>query len=280
MAETKLADEMPFTKLVREAEEADAKQRAEAQAEAQEIPGWVRETPPQQENMSDAPLIKLMVEQEAAVARDYAEGRITEVDYQSFRDLSESRIEAFRTHLDETGQGIVESFKEWAPDAISAFEGLKEKHPDLVDELESGHPNLGVVADTLDTVQVIVEPLLEKSLDGADEVVDVIGTDLPNMAQDFVEARANMEGTDKAEVADAQARLDGVTADWEAKMEEADVSIDAAREKLESDFDAYEAAVDELHLKAEADPDAEVITQIHEAQIDDMIEEETGVTDA
>jgi ribosome-associated translation inhibitor RaiA len=280
MADLKTVEEMPFTKVVREAEEAAAKQQAEAEAKAQEIPGWVRDTPPAQEKMSEAPLIKLMVEQEAAVARDYAEGRITEADYQSFREMSETKIEEFRTHLEETGQDIGESFKEWAPGAKDAFADLQAKHPDLINELESGHPNLGVVADTLDTVQVVVEPLIEKSLDGADQLVEVIGTDLPNMAQDFVDARANMEGADKAEVADAQTRLDGVTTEWNEKIEAADVAIDAAREKLEADFDAFETVVDDMHAKAEADPDAEVIMQIHEADLDEEIEEETGVADA
>ncbi|MDZ4778313.1 MAG: hypothetical protein SGJ23_16140 [Alphaproteobacteria bacterium] len=279
MSETKLPEEMPFTKVVREAEESAARQQAEAEAKAQEIPGWVRETPPAQEKMSEAPLIKLMVEQEAAVARDYAEGRITEADYQSFRDMSEAKIEDFKTHLQETGQDIVESFKEWTPEAVEAINDLKEKHPDLVEEMESGHPKLAVVADTLETLEVF-EPLMEKGLDGADQLVEVIGTDLPSMAQDFVDARANMEGADQAEVADAQTRLETVTTEWDAKMEEADVAIDSARDKLEADFDVYSEKVDELQAQAEANPDAEVIMQIHEADLDEEIEEETGVTDA
>ncbi len=279
MSETKLPEEMPFTKVVREAEESAARQQAEAEAKAQEIPGWVRETPPAQEKMSEAPLIKLMVEQEAAVARDYAEGRITEADYQSFRDMSEAKIEEFKTHLQETGQDIVESFKEWTPEAVEAINDLKEKHPDLVEEMESGHPKLAVVADTLETLEVF-EPLMEKGLDGADQLVEVIGTDLPSMAQDFVDARANMEGADQAEVADAQTRLETVTTEWDAKMEEADVAIDSARDKLEADFDVYSEKVDELQAQAEANPDAEVIMQIHEADLDEEIEEETGVTDA
>lgn len=280
MSEPKLPEEMPFTKLVREAEAAAVNQEAAANLKAQEEPGWVREPQPPQEKLSEAPLIKLMVEQESAVARDFAEGRITEEDYQSFRELSETKIEEFKTHLQDTGQEIVESFKEWVPDAKEAFAELQAKHPDLIEELESGHPKIGVVADTLDMAQVVIEPLVDKSLEGADELVGVIGTDLPTMAQDLVDARANMEGADKAEVADAQTRLDGVTTEWNEKFEQADTAIDAAREKLEADFDQFETAVDEMHARAEENPDAEVIMQIHEADLDEEIEEETGVVDA
>lgn len=278
MADTKL-EEMPFTKLVREAEEQAAKQEAEALAKAQEEPGWIRETPVPQERMGESPLIKLMVEQESAVARDFAEGRITEADYTAFRELSETKIEEFKEHLQDTGKDIVEGLEEWAPDAKEAGQHLMEKHPDLVDQFESGHPKLAVVADTLEMLEV-TEPLMQKVLDGADEMVEIIGSDLPSMAQDFVDARANMEGVDKAEVADAQTRLDGVTTEWNEKFEQADIAIDAAREKLEADFDAYETAVDELQAKAEANPDAEVIMQIHEADLDEEIEDETGIVEA
>lgn len=280
MAETKHSDEMPFTKLVREAEEANAKQQAEAEAKAQEVPGWVREPSPAQEPLGEAPLIKLMVEQEAAVARDFAEGRITEADYQSFRELSETKIEEFQSHLQEKGESIVDGLKEWAPDAVGAIEQLKEKHPDFIDELDSGHPKLAVVADTLETVQAVVEPLAGQMIDGVDELVEVIGTDLPDLAQSFVDARKEMEGVDAAEVEAAQEKLDTVSAEWNAKFEEIDANLDVAREKMEADFDKFELAVDEMQAKAEANPDAEVITQIHEAQIDDVIEEETGIVDA
>lgn len=279
MSEPKLPEEMPFTKLVREAEEQAVKQQAEADAKAAEVPGWVRETPPPQDKFSEAPLIKLMVEQEAAVARDYADGRITEADYQSFRDLSTGKIEELKTHLQETGQDLVASLEEWVPDAKEAGKELMEKHPDLAEQFESGHPKLAVVADTLEMLEV-TEPLVNKVLDGADEMIEVVGADLPNMAQELVDARANMEGSDKADVAEAQTRLDGATADWDEKFEKADIALDEARVKVEEGFDAYETAVDEMHAKAEANPDAEVIIQIHEADLDEEIEEETGVVDA
>jgi exonuclease VII small subunit len=287
MADTKVSDEMPFTKLVREAEAADAKMQAEQlakyEAEHRDTPEWVgrppQEPPAAQEKLTEAPLIKFMLEQDAAVARDHADGRISDADYQSYRELSETRIADVREHLQESGKDMVEGLREWAGDAKDTFEQLKEEHPDLVAELESGHPKLETVADTLEAIEV-VHPLLDTALDGVDQMVGVVGDDLPSMARDLVDARAQMEGVDSAEIEAAQAKLESVTSEFEAKIEDSHESIDAAREKIDADFEAFGDAVDQMHDYAEAHPDAEVIYQIHDAQIDEEIEEETGVVDA
>jgi archaellum component FlaC len=288
MAEVQLPEEMPFTKLVREAEAQEAARQQEMQAkldaEHADTPGWVgrpdqaKDQPPP-EKLSESPLIQLMVEQEAGVARDHAAGKITDEDYQSFRDMSQGKIEEFQSHLQDAGKDIVEGLREWTGDAKQAFEHLKEEQPDLIKELESGHPKLEAVADTLEALEVI-HPLIDTALEGADEIVEVIGDDLPSMARDFVDARANMEGTDPAEIEGAQARLETVTADFDAKIDGAHDSIDAAREKIDADFEAYGEAVDQMHDYAAEHPDAEVRYQIHDAQIDDEIEEDTGVVDA
>jgi exonuclease VII small subunit len=274
------AAEMPFTKLVREAEALEAERLAKIESDHADTPGWVGRTDqPPPEKLSEAPLIQLMLEQEAAVQRDHESGRISDADYQSFRDMSSGKIAEMQAHLQDAGKDIGEGLREWVDDAKSAFEHLKEEQPDLVRELESGHPKVEAVADLLETAEVF-EPLIDTALDGADQIVDVVGTDLPSMARDFVEARATMEGVDPAEVEAAQAHLETAAAAFDAKIEAAHDGIDTARDKVEASFDALEEGVDRLHEIAEADPDAEIIYQIHDAQIDEEVEEETGVVDA
>lgn len=287
MADPKLPEEMPFTKLVREAEAAEverlAKEHDRIEAEHANTPGWVgkpEQTQTPQEKISDAPLVQFMMEQEAAVARDHAEGRISDADYQSFRDLGETRIGEFREHVQDAGKDMVEGLRDWVDgDLKNAAEHLKEEHPDLVAELESGHPKLETVADTLEAIEVI-KPGIDVALDGVDDIVEVIGNDLPSMARDFVDARAQMEGVDPAEIEAAQGKLEDVAGQFEAKIDETHEALDTARDKLDESFEAYGEAVDQMHDYAEAHPDAEVRYQIHDAQIDEEIEEETGVVDA
>lgn len=286
MAEVQLPEEMPFTKLVREAEAAEvarlAKEHDRIEAEHANTPGWVgkpEQTQPPAEKISESPLVQLMLEQEAAVARDHAAGKISDADYQSFRDMSSEKIEEFRGHIQEAGQDIGEGLREWVEDAKGAVDHLKEEQPELAKEWESGHPKLETVADTLEFIEV-VHPLIDTALEGADEMVGVIGADLPSMARDFVDARANMEGVDPAEIESAQARLETTTAEFDAKIETAHEAIGEAREKVDAEFETFGEAVDQLHDYAEAHPEAELHYQIHDAQIDDEIEEETGVVDA
>lgn len=279
--------EMPFAHLVREAEAAEAERLAKEhdriEAEHANTPGWVgkpEQNQPPAEKISDAPLVQFMLEQEAAVARDHAEGRISDADYQSFRDMTETRIGEFREHMQDAGKDMVEGLREWVDgDLRSAAEHLKEEHPELVAELESGHPKLETVADTLEAIEA-VKPAIDVVFDGVDGMVDVVGDDMPSMARDFVDARAQMEGVDPAEIEAAQGRLEEVSGAFEAKIDEAHESIDAARDKMDENFEAYGEAVDQMHDYAEAHPDAEVRYQIHDAQIDEEIEEETGVVDA
>lgn len=287
MADPKLPEEMPFTKLVREAEAQEAerlaKEHERIEAGHADTPGWVgkpEQTQPPAEKLSDAPLVQFMMEQEAAVARDHAEGRISDADYQSFRELGETRIGEFREHVQDAGKDMVEGLREWVDgDLKNAAEHLKEEHPELIAELESGHPKLETVADTLEAMEVI-KPGIDVALDGVDEIVEVIGTDMPSMARDFVDARAQMEGVDPAEIEAAQGKLEDVSGQFEAKIDETHEALDTARDKIDESFEAYSEAVDQMHDYAEAHPDAEVRYQIHDAQIDDEIEEETGVVDA
>lgn len=279
--------EMPFAKLVREAEVAEAERLAKEhdriEAEHANTPGWVgkpEQNQPPAEKLSDAPLVQFMLEQEAAVARDHAEGRISDADYQSFRDMTETRIGEVREHLQDAGKDMVEGIREWGNgDLKDAVEHLKEEQPNLVAELESGHPKLEAVADTLDLIGAI-KPVIDVALDGVDEIVEVVGDDMPSMARDFVDARARMEGVDPAEIEAAQGKLETVAGAFEAKIEEAHDALGAAHEKIDAEFETFGEAVDQMHDYAEAHPDVEVHTQIHDAQIDEEIEEETGVVDA
>ena len=95
---------MPYTTMILENEAAMAKEYPDAVAGDRH------------------PLAQFIIDQETAVAQDYAAGNISEAEFNEFKALSESRMEAMQDSLEKEIDELAEDGEDWVKDFSAEFE--------------------------------------------------------------------------------------------------------------------------------------------------------------
>lgn len=241
---------------------------------------WIKDHP-EAAKEPIAPLVQLMLDQEAATAKDFAEGRISKEEYDGFTAKSQAALDDFRAEMHEAGLELVENFKDWAHDTKDEFDNLKQDHPEAIQALESGHVTAADGAVAVEFLVNIAEPLVDTALDSVDVVIDHVDTGLSDAAAALVEARNSLPSVDETERDANLARLDAAQGDWHDSMGKAHDSVAAAHDKVSDDFGKAHDGVDAFHGYADEHPDVVLIDQTIDApDVRQQINQESDFADA
>ncbi len=256
---------MPFTTFVQESEAKWAKEHPED-----------KNTP-----LSQTEIGKVIFEQEAKVASDHAAGLISDEEYASFRSLSESRVESIRAHVQEVGEEFGDAITSWKGDVVEHFQDFKAEHPEIIADANNPNPSIGTVATSFDLVVEVIDPIIDPTVGMIGGLVDVVTTDLGDTAQDFIDARADMQNADANEIDASRVKVEAVRETLDADADKVHEALDAFADRV---HDELPAASEALHSYAESHPDSHV-NDVSPAAISDphMLEQmhqETGITEA
>jgi ElaB/YqjD/DUF883 family membrane-anchored ribosome-binding protein len=238
-------------------------------------------THPEAANQPVAPLVQLMLDQEAATAKDFTEGKISQAEYDGFLAKSESGLSDFRDHLHEAGKDIVQNFEDWAHDAKEEFDTLKQDHPEVVQALETGHVTAADGAVTFEFAVNVVEPLVDTVFDSVDVIIDHIDTGLSDAAATLVDARNSLPCVDAEERSANLALLDAAQGDWHQVLDGGKDALASAHDKISEDFGQAHDVVDAFRDYAADHPDAVLIDQTIDApDVQQQIQHESDLAEA
>lgn len=243
MAETNA--DMPFTKFVNEAEARYAKEHPDA-------PNM---------GFSSSEIGKLILDQEALIADGHASGRISDADFQSFRDASQQRLDDFRDELSQTFHDIADDAKPLVEDVVANWKDYAEAHPDVVAQMSHEEHVVVSAADVADVAQLVVDTgreVIPGVLDMADGLVVAVGSGVSDAATGVVEARLEVLPEGAEEVT---ARLDAARDGVDRDMVQVHEAFATAHDRIEAEADQADAAIQGMRDYAEAHPDAHI--EIH-----------------
>ncbi len=262
---------MPYTTMILENEAAMAKEYPDAVAGDRH------------------PLAQFIIDQETAVAQDYAAGNISEAEFNEFKALSESRMEAMQDSLEKEIDELAEDGEDWVKDFSAEFEKLGVEHKGEFDDLiatakerglEASDISLHLAADYLGTTFEGVDKLCEMLPPHIHDVVDVIETETLDTAHAFLDAREELESADEHNLDGERAELETIQPTFEAEIDDAHEAIDDAFEEIDVEIEDAKEFANTAREHAEMNPDTTVehfpyqITDDYDAI--DQMEEEVG----
>lgn len=248
---------------------------------------------PDAEHADRHPLAQFIIDQETAVARDYIEGRISETEFEAFKEASQAQIDELGERVEKEMEELQADGEDWAEDYGKSVEAFVTEHKGEIEhitdvaatrELEASDLSLHLVADYLGTSVDGVDKLMEKLPPHLHDIVDVLESGTLESAHELVDARAELSSADEHDLRGEREALEVIEPTFEAEMDVVHEDIDASFEKIDQTFEVVQGEIDVAREHAEMNPDTTVehfpykITEDYDA-MDDM-EEETGVSQA
>ena len=235
------------------------------------------------------PLAQFIIDQETAVAQDYAAGKISEAEFSAFKEMSQERIDSMGERLEEEFDELTEDAEPVVQEFVKDLEQVGEDHKvELSDlaakvkegQLEASDISLNLAADYLGTTFEGVDKVFELMPPHLHDLVDVIETETLDTAHAMVDAREDMESAQEHNLDGERAELDAIQPTFEAEIDDVHEAIDDSFEKMDVEIEEAKDFADTAREHAERDPDTTAehfpyqITEDYDAT--DQMEEETG----
>lgn len=262
---------MPYTTMILENEAEYAKEHPEAQAGDRH------------------PLAQFIIDQETAVAQDYAAGEISEDEFNAFKEMSENRIEAMGDRLGEEFDELTEDAEPVVQDFVKDLERFDQDHKVEMDELvakakegqlEASDISLNLAADYLGTTFEGVDKIFEVMPPHLHDLIDVIETETLDTAHAMLDAREELDSAEDHNLDGERAELESIQPTFEAEIDDVHEAIDDSFERIDVEIEEAKDFADTAQEHAERDPDTTAehfpyqITEDYDAI--DQMEEETG----
>jgi hypothetical protein len=270
------ASAMPFTALFKEADAENLRNNPDAGPDNM---------------LSNLPAAKVIIEQEAAVAKDFADGKITQEEFDSFRALAEEKIGEMKQDLGEDIGAWHDAMQGSIADGGDTLTAFKEDHPDFANairETENGRAEVDASSfrDVADATQVLVEvvdPMMDSTLDMVEDVNVTVTEHTSDAASALVEARAEMSNADPVVIDAARQSVEVAREGNEAYLNKIEASIEVGRDNWDKAQEQAADAVNSMYEFADAH-DGEVIEAqvyvIEDTDFDDQVQEDTQTAEA
>ncbi len=235
------------------------------------------------------PLAQFIIDQETAVAQDYAAGKISEAEFNDFKALSEGRIEAMQDSLEKEIDELSEDGEAWADDFVKELEGFGSEHKAEIEklvetakerDLEACDVSLHLAADYLGTTFEGVDKLFEMLPPHLHDVIDVIENETLDTAHAMVDAREELDSAEEHNLDGERAELEEIQPVFEAQIDDVHEAIDDSFDRIDADIEKAKDFADTAREHAELNPDTTVehfpyqITEDYDAI--DQMEEDVG----
>lgn len=252
----------------------------------------------QRENNPDQPverpaMVQFIMDQESAVATDFTEGRISEKEFNDFKELSQERADATREGIRDAFEPFVEDINSWKDETSSSIGSFMEEHGAEAEKLAKVSDeqavtrfevSLGLAADTLGLTVESADALLERLPPHLHDIMNSLEEGVNGSAHDLLAARGELGSAGEHDLDAESDRLEILAPAFEAEFEAARESMDVAFERIDQQFDDARDVVDAIRDYADAHPDVtiEVVVErtIEDPNLEDRIEDDTGVTSA
>lgn len=253
--------DMPFTKFVTEAEARWAKEHPDAPAAG----------------LSTSEIGKLILDQEAQIAEGHAAGRISDADFQSFRDASQQRLDEFRDEVTQSFHDIADDAKPMVEDMVANWQDYAATHPEAAAAMSHEEHVVVSLSDVADAAQLVIDTgrdVVPGVLGIVDGLVETVGTGLSDAATGVVEARLDADpAAGEAVMAQLETARDGVARD----VDQVHHGIEDANDQFSVAADQADEAIQGMRDYAAEHPDAHVETHMIIADPDHTFEADQHV---
>lgn len=238
-------------------------------------------------------LAQFLIDQETAVVRDYLEGRISQEEFEDFKSLGEKELQDLRDRAETEVEELEEDFEDWGETLNVEVQAFAEEHgaevTNLVEtsqvrELTSQDLSLHMASDLLGLGVNAVDDALERLPPHIHDLLDVVEEETLDSAHKMLDARAELSSADAHDLAGERETLEGVEETFETEIHEAHEDVDTAFERMDQELEHAKETVATAQQHAELDPAATIeqmpYKTIEADEVQEQIEDETGVTDA
>ena len=239
------------------------------------------------------PLSQFLIDQETAVVRDFIEGRITEEEFESFKEMSAQKLEDLRDRAETEFDELDEDLGDWEADLEVNIQAFGEEHgteiKDIVDaskvrELTADDLSLHMTSDLLALGVNALDGALEKMPPHIHDLVNVVEEESLGAAHAMLEARGELSSADEHNLDGQRDRLEEIEPTFEAEVEEVHEAVDDAFEKIDKDLEKAQDSIATAQEHAERDPGTTAehypYQTIEDQKLTEQIEDESGFTDA
>lgn len=265
---------MPYTTAILEAEAADNREHPEDAGQ------------PRHE------LAQFIIDQETAVARDYHEGRISEDEFNAFKEKSQEMLDASIEKMDTEIEEFEDDLSDWGKDFEVSVNAFGDEHKveikelsDLAhaDKLTKEDISLHLVGDAIALNVDGIDDLLERVPPHLHDVVNTIRDETLGNARELLDERGELSSADEHDLAKEEAALDAIEPVFEADVDEVHEAIDEDFERIDQAIGDVQDYVGDVQEHGERNPELTVehmpTRHVDDYDLPDQIEEETGIAD-
>lgn len=235
---------------------------------------------------------QFIIDQETAVARDFHEGRISEAEFNAFKEKSQELLDASIEKMDTELEEFEDDLSDWGKDFEVSVNAFSDEHKveikELTDLANAGEMtkedvSLHLVGDVIALNVDGIDDLLERLPPHLHDVVNTIRDETLGNAHDLLEARGELSSADEHDLAKEEATLDSIEPVFEADIDEVHEAIDHDFERIDQAIGDVQDYVEDVQEHGERNPELTVehmpTRHVDDYDLPEQIEDETGITD-
>lgn len=238
-------------------------------------------------------LAQFIIDQETAVARDYHDGKISEAEFNAFKERSQEMLDASIEKFDTEIEEFEDDVSDWGDDFEVSVNAFSDEHKveikeltDLAktDEIEGKDISLHLLGDAMALTVDGVDDLLERVPPHLHDVVNVVRDETLGNARELMEARGELSSADEHDLSRDEEKLEAIEPVFEADVEDTHEAIDDEFERIDNAISDVQDYVGDVQEHGERNPELNVehmpTRHVDDYDLPEQIEDDTGITEA
>ncbi|MFK7912271.1 MAG: hypothetical protein AB8B93_00025 [Pseudomonadales bacterium] len=239
------------------------------------------------------PVSQFLIDQETAVVRDFIDGKISQEEFDAFKELSAQKLESLQDRIEIEADELSEDFEDWEEDLGVEVQAFAKEHgteiSNIVDvakarELSADDLSLHMASDLLGLGVNALDGALEKLPPHIHDIIDVVESESLDAAHAMLDARGELSSADEHNLAGQRERLEEIEPAFEAEVDEIHEAIDDGFGRVDKDLEKVQDSIATAQEHGERDPGTTIehfpYKTIEDQQLNEEVEDASGVTDA
>lgn len=265
---------MPYTTALLEAEAQDNKDH------------------PESANQPRHELAQFIIDQETAVARDFHDGKISQSEFDAFKEKSQEMLDTSIEKFDKEIEEFEDDVSDWGDDFEVSVNAFSDEHKveikeltDLAktDEIEGKDISLHLLGDAMALTVDGVDDLLERVPPHLHDVVNVVRDETLGNARELMEARGELSSAEEHDFSRDEEKLDTIEPVFEADIEDTHEAIDDGFERIDNAISDVQDYVGDVQEHGERNPELNVehmpTRHVDDYDLPEQIEDDTGIAE-
>ena len=239
------------------------------------------------------PVAQFLIDQETAVVRDFIDGKISQEEFDAFKDMSAQKLESLRDRLETEADELSDDFEDWEEDLGVEVQAFGKEHgteiSNIVDvakvrELSADDLSLHMTSDLLGLGVNALEGALERLPPHIHDMINVVEAESLETAHAMLEARGELSSADEHNLEGQRERLEEIEPAFEAEVDEIHEAVDDGFERAGKDLEIVQDSIATAQEHGERDPGTTIehfpYKTLEDPQLNEEVEDASGMTDA